>query len=101
MKPLNLHHIKIETRDLANHRLGQYSRNLDELKKQAVSQKNNPWLTYATIVANIAFIVVSIFLPVRNKSNILNTAIDNPHVKPGLLTRMLPMLRPNLRTENA
>lgn len=64
-KIFKLENINIEELNTANHKLNQYSRNLDELINQRFVTKNVSWFTYTTLVSIVVIIALYILLQVR------------------------------------
>lgn len=102
LKPLKLDHINMEELDIANHKLDQYSRDLEELINQPFVSRNLPWFTYATIAAIIAIVAIYTILHVWKRSSRTGTTAEKSP-RAGMLketlARTLPKLRPNLKTE--
>lgn len=104
LKPLKLENLNFEELDIANHKLDQYSRDLDILINQPFVTRNISWFTYAIIGTIIIVMVLFTIKIVWKRSNQSPKHVSpeeppTPENIPNLFSRLLPKLRPVLKTD--
>lgn len=99
LKPLKLDNINMEDLNVANHKLEQYSRDLDQLINQPFVTRNISWFTYGTIAVIICLLTAySLFQFWKRSRN--NTATSRPvSTTRNTILRIIPKLRRNLKPE--
>lgn len=97
-KPLEPNNITVEELDIANHKIDQYSRGLDNLINKPFVTENISWFTYFTVTAIVIIATINV-LNVRWKRLRRNKTINcTSESAPRFLSRIF--LRPVLRTDN-
>lgn len=102
IKPLQLENLNMEELEIANHKLDQYSRDLDGLINQPFVTKNISWFTYLTIAAItiIASLWILNIILRRLRQRRKQEPPITPQPTPRRLSRMFPKLRPVLTTKS-
>lgn len=108
LKPLKLNKFDIEDLSIAQHKLDQYSEQLDKLMNEPTIYKYTPWFTILSIIVTISAIVLYIFYRCKKRrthprtpmANI-NTRSDNDDFPSGgtiqeRIRRALPRRRPSI-----
>lgn len=101
LQPIKLDDLNMEELDIANHKLVEYSRDLDDLINQPFVNKNISWFTYVTvgaILTILAFLSVKVLWKRINRNS---TTQNTPESTPSrAFSRFLPKLRPSLKEES-
>lgn len=109
LKPLKLNKLDTEDLNIANHKLSQYSEELDRMMKQPFVSKHISWFTYLTIAAIIALVILYIFCKCRRRRSarisIMAPSPPGPPGPPGakfknpFAPRLFPRRRPSAQNE--
>ncbi|XP_074031912.1 uncharacterized protein [Leptinotarsa decemlineata] len=110
LKPLKLNKINVDDLNIAEHKLNQYSDELDKLINEPFVNKHISWFTYFTIALIIALVILYIFCKCHRKKSIAigitSSSNDNPprpprtRIVPRTLARFVPRRRPSVRLED-
>lgn len=109
VKPLKLSKIDVDDLNIAQHKLDQYSEELDKIINQPFVSKHMSWFTITTIVLVVFSIIVYILckcrrrrrpmITVRPSNDDLPPDPKTPHKKPRRLHSILPRKRPSIHIE--
>ncbi|XP_074026487.1 uncharacterized protein [Leptinotarsa decemlineata] len=110
LKPLKLNKINVDELNIAQHKLNQYSEELDKLINEPFVNKHISWFTYCTITLIIVLIILYIFCKCRRKGpiriGITSTSNQPPPDHPRsdrqpsrILTRFIPRRRPSINLQ--
>lgn len=109
LKPLKLNDLNTEDLEIAEHKLNQYSKDLDDLINEPYVTKHISWFTYLTITLIVSLILIYLFCKCRKRSRKL--ALVHPShgsppspPKPGrtfkrFTTILPPRRRPSIQRE--
>lgn len=108
LKPIKLSKIDTEELGIAQHKLDQYSEELDRMMKQPFVNKHISWFTYFTIAIVILLVTLYILHKCRRKTNRISITAGpgNPPPPPDrkgipIFRRFLsPRRRPSVREQN-
>ena len=111
IKPLHLNKINIDDLNIAQHKLDQYSEELDRIINKPLITKHISWFTIVTIVLIIALITIYIILKCKRRRTpmlLMPPSDDSPPAPKPLDRRpaksrfncILPRRRPSLRIES-
>lgn len=81
LQPLKLNKFNTENLDIANHKLEQYSRDLDNIINEPFVKKHISWFTYFIIILIVILILLYIFCKCKNRRS-LRIAIQNSGNQP-------------------
>ncbi|KAJ8948590.1 hypothetical protein NQ318_007594 [Aromia moschata] len=108
LQPLKLKKIDTEDLNIAQHKLNQYSDELDKLINEPFITKRIPWVTILTIILVICLIVLYVFCKCRRRRTpkiIVSTPNDHQPSPPPMpttrikWTELLPKRRPSIRPQ--
>lgn len=98
LKPLQFDNLNIDNLDVANHKLEQYSRDLDKLINEPFVTRNISWLTYLTITLVISLILFYIVHKCRKHSQATeNQSSKSIHKEALRRINTILRIRPNIQ----
>lgn len=111
IKPLHLNKINVEDLNIAQHKLDQYSEELDKIMNEPLITKHVSWFTITTIVIIVALITIYILTKCRRRRTpmlMMSSPNDSPPApRPpkkrsvgSRISSILPKRRPSIRIDN-
>ncbi|KAJ8954581.1 hypothetical protein NQ318_003112 [Aromia moschata] len=101
LEPLQFEHLNVENLEIANHKLEQYSRDLDKLINEPFITKHIPWVTYLTISIVVSIIIMYVIYKCRKSRRAKKEESSKPiHLEALKRINSILKIRPNIHRTN-